>query len=135
MRGFTPYHFFKCTLFQLYYWRARYFPRRAIGKSGKGFTLIETIIYLGLFALVMSGIIVSAYALVETAGRNQAKAVLQEEKDFLVAKINYALAGVDPTHTITASGSSFSATKYGGQTEKLCLVGTSMKLLENSGTC
>ena len=52
-----------------------------------GFTLIETVVYLGLFAILFSGGIAADYNVLETSGKNQSKAMIQEEGDFLIAKM------------------------------------------------
>ena len=56
-------------------------------KNQLGFTLIEVLIYLALFGLVFSGLFVSAFAVIENIGRNDAQIMVQEEGDFLLAKI------------------------------------------------
>src|SRR6185503_14666830 len=95
--------------------------------SKRGFTLIETIVYLALFSILMTGIISSVYLLFENGDRNQTKAMLQEEKEYLLGKINWSLSGVQ---TVTPS-SSFSANtlnvvKYDGSPVTLALSGTNM---------
>ena len=50
----------------------------------RGFTLIETIVYLGLFAIVMTGLVATSYGYFGNIGRNETKAILQEEKDFIL---------------------------------------------------
>src|SRR4051794_9129495 len=75
----------------------------------RGFTLIETLIYLALFALIITGIVSAAYMLFETGDRNQAKSMLQDEKDFLSARIDYALVG---TKVASVAGTSLTAVKY-----------------------
>lgn len=69
-------------------------------KIHQGFTLIEVIIYLGLFGLVMGGMVMSAYNMFELAGRTQTKTSLTAEGNFLLAKINWALIGLDPINGI-----------------------------------
>lgn len=59
----------------------------------RGFTLIETLVYLALFALIIGGFVAASYMLFETSDRNQTKAMMQEEENFLIGKINYALSG------------------------------------------
>ena len=63
-------------------------------KSGAGFTLIETLVYLALFSFLMTGIIVVVYSIFESTDRNQTKIMVQEEGNFLVAKISWALSAV-----------------------------------------
>lgn len=62
-------------------------------KKQRGFTIIETLIYLALYAIMITGIVSAAYLLFASGDRNQAKAELQEEKNYIIAKINYALSG------------------------------------------
>ncbi len=99
----------------------------------RGFTIIETLIYLALFALIIGGFIVSVYALFASGDRNQTKDMLQEEKNFLVAKINWAMSGAQTISSPSAgtSGSILSLTKYDGSTETIALAGTDMKLNGN----
>lgn len=70
----------------------------------KGFTLIEIMVYLGLFAIIFGGAIAAAYSVFETNGHNLTKIMVQEEGDFLIAKINWALSGVSSV-TLPAAGS------------------------------
>lgn len=92
----------------------------------RGFTLIESLIYIALFAILIIGIVLSAFALFESSDRNQTKAMLQEEKDFLTAKINWALSGVNAVSapSANASGSTLDVTKYDNAHVKVYLSGT-----------
>lgn len=67
--------------------------------KSSGFTLIETIIYIALFAILMSGAVVAAYSLLEGGGRNVTAIGIQEEGTFLSRKINWALAGASDVST------------------------------------
>ncbi len=68
-------------------------------KTQRGVTLIELVVYIALFSLIIGGAIVTAYQIFESSGRSQTHAMLQEEGNFLLAKINWTLSGVQ---TITA---------------------------------
>jgi prepilin-type N-terminal cleavage/methylation domain-containing protein len=99
----------------------------------KGFTLIEALVYIALFAIIMTGLASAAWLLFETSDRNQTKAMLQEERDFLLGKVGWALNNAS---SATSGGSSLTVTKYDGSTVRVCLSGTDMKYLEGlSGTC
>jgi Tfp pilus assembly protein PilE len=89
----------------------------------RGFTIIETLVYLALFALLLGGIVSASFLLMESSGRNQTKAMMQEEKDFLVAKINEAMSGAQSVSTpsANASAASLAVTKYGGTTAAISL--------------
>jgi len=52
-----------------------------------GFTLIEVLIYLALIGLLFSGLLVSAFAIIENIGRGDTQIMVLEEGVFLLAKI------------------------------------------------
>src|SRR3989344_174072 len=83
-------------------------------KKQSGFTIVETLIYLGLFAIVMTGIIVAAYNMFELSGRTQTKAMLTAEGNFLLGKVNWVMSGVQTVSLPTSgnSGSTLSVTKW-----------------------
>ena len=62
-------------------------------KKSHGFTLIETIIYLALFAIVIGGGMVATYQIIQATDANYNHVVLQEEANFLLRKIDWALTG------------------------------------------
>jgi len=66
---------------------------KTMSHNQQGFTLIETLIYLGLFTIIMVGVVAVAYSTFEANGRLQTKTLIQEEGDFLLAKLNWALTG------------------------------------------
>lgn len=53
----------------------------------RGFTLIETTLYLAIFALVIGGISVAAHLLFESSGTLQARAMLLQEGQFVLTTI------------------------------------------------
>lgn len=65
----------------------------------KGFTLIEVIVYLALFAILMAGSLETAFNLFESGGHNAAKAMLAEEGSFVIAKIQWQLSGATAVTT------------------------------------
>lgn len=100
--------------------------------NNRGFTLIETLVYLALFALIIGGFVAAAYMLFETSDRNQTKAMMQEEANFLVGKLNWVMSGVDSSYAITPSAntsdSTLTVTKYDGSTFTVFRSGSSMQL-------
>ena len=83
-------------------------------RNQKGFTLIEVIIYLALFSMLFGGIVLAAYNVIDSSGRSQVKAMIQEEGDFLVSKINWVLSGVqsvsEPSTTSTSCDTGVAST-------------------------
>ena len=59
----------------------------------RGFTLIETLIYLALFAIVIGGGMVAAYQIIQSTEAGNNHVVMEEEANFLLRKINWAMTG------------------------------------------
>lgn len=59
----------------------------------KGFTLIETLIYIGLMTMVMGGGVVTAFYLMQTSEINRTALNSEVEAEFLLRKIDWALTG------------------------------------------
>lgn len=84
-------------------------------EMNKGFTLTETIIYVALFALIITGTLSSVYGILEANVRNQNKVMVQEEGAFILGKIDWALTGISSVGvdlagkilTVTKSNPSF----------------------------
>jgi prepilin-type N-terminal cleavage/methylation domain-containing protein len=60
-------------------------------KKRNGFTLVEVLVYLALFGLVFSGLLVGAFAVIGNIGRNDAQIMAQYEGNFILAKIEREL--------------------------------------------
>lgn len=98
--------------------------------KNSGFTLIETLVYLGLFSMLIGGALVAAFGIFESNGRNQTKAIVQAEGQFLAAKIDWVLSGVKSIDQPPAGspGSLLSVTKYGGETVKVSISGPDVEI-------
>ena len=86
--------------------------------KNNAFTLIETLVYLALFAILMGGAVAVAYTVFESAGRNQTRETLQQEGDFLIGKIEWVLSGLQRDQITSPSldspqSSILQVTKYG----------------------
>lgn len=79
-------------------------------KHTAGFTLIETMVYLGLFSIIIGGGLVTTYQIIQSSQSVQNKILLQEEGNFLLAKINWTLTGIKTINQVTAT--TLSVTKY-----------------------
>lgn len=100
----------------------------------RGFTLIETSIYIALFGLLMTGAVVAAYNLLEGSSRAQTRTMLQEEGAFVHGKIEWALRGADTVSTpaSNAVAASLTVSTYDGTTITIDRAGTDMRLDEGS---
>lgn len=66
-------------------------PNVTSKKPISGFTLIETIIYVGLFGIMFTGIFISIYPFFTGAERLSRNVAAEGETAFILAKIQYAL--------------------------------------------
>jgi prepilin-type N-terminal cleavage/methylation domain-containing protein len=82
-------------------------------RKNRGFTLMETMIYIALFGIIMSGAVVGTYNLLEGGDRNVASAGVQEEGTFLIRKISWALSGGTAV-SISGGGSNMTIARGGG---------------------
>lgn len=97
----------------------------------KGFTLIETVIYIALLGGLLTGALIASADLIESAGTSNAHATLQDEGSFVLRKLEWAFSGAK-TINIPASGSSASLriTKYDGTQVDVCLSGGKVRMHE-----
>ncbi|MDP2788457.1 MAG: prepilin-type N-terminal cleavage/methylation domain-containing protein [bacterium] len=70
--------------------------------KNRGFTLIEMTIYTALFSIMMGGLVVTAYQLIESTSDLGQKVAIQEEMNFISKKIDWALTGVSNINTPTS---------------------------------
>jgi prepilin-type N-terminal cleavage/methylation domain-containing protein len=63
--------------------------------NNHGFTLLESLIYIALFGILMSGALAGIAALTESANRNDTQALLEDEGTFLLGKIDYEVASTN----------------------------------------
>ncbi len=100
----------------------------------KGFTLVEVIIYLALFSLLMGTAFVTAYQLISDSGRLSVKNTTQEEGNFVMRKINWALTGVETIITPTAGTTpDLEVEKYDGNNITIERIGTKIWMEEDAG--
>lgn len=63
-----------------------------------GFTLLEVIIYMSLFSIMMGGLITITFQLIQSSEKTYMKGVIEEEINFVIKKIDWAL--VDASNII-----------------------------------
>lgn len=73
------------------------------GKNMRGFTLIETLIYSALLSLTIGLTLGAVYQLVEGSEDLREKVVREEEANFVMRKLSWALTGANTINT-PASG-------------------------------
>lgn len=85
-----------------------------LSRIPKGFTLIEALVYLALFSILMGGAAIAAYNLFDSAVKVGTRTMLQEEGDFMIAKIDWVLSGAKAVTAPAAgvTGSSLTVAKW-----------------------
>lgn len=89
----------------------------------RGFTLIETMIYLAIFSLVIGGVTVAAHLLFESSGKIQARAMLLQEEQFVMTTIERLVqdASSISVPAIGQSGTTLTLASYGGDSNTVRL--------------
>ena len=67
-----------------------------------GFTLIEVLIYSALFSLMMVGMLGGVYMVIQSANQSNARLLVDDEANFVLRKMNWALTGVSSINVPTA---------------------------------
>lgn len=83
-------------------------------ESSAGFTLLETLLYSVIFAVMLSFTVMSFYQILGSHGQNRAKLIVQNEANFFMQKIAWAFSGAEAINQFSASSGtlSFSINKY-----------------------
>lgn len=102
-------------------------------KNSAGFTLIETLVYIALFTIVIGGGMVGAYGIIEGTDRTSSKTILEQDANFILRKVDWALTGLD---TINSSGASLSVNKkdFASNPIVFSLSGTNITIKKGSNT-
>ncbi len=95
----------------------------------RGFTLIETVIYIALLGLIMSGAVMMSYQLLQGSGSTSARSTVQDEGGFVLRKLSWALSGATD---ISGGGSALTVTRADGNTTYLRLNGNVIEIRENA---
>src|SRR3989344_4301766 len=97
-----------------------------------GFTLIETIMYIGLLAVLMTGAVAASYEIIQSSSLTSSRNQVQEESGFVLRKISWALIGMQ-SYTLPST-SELVLTKYDGTTVGIKRSGSAIVIQENGGT-
>jgi len=73
--------------------------------KNRGFTLIETMIYIALFSILIGTGFVTAFQLIDSSDKLSTKTVTAEEGNFVSRKIDWVFTGLDATNPPTIGGS------------------------------
>lgn len=79
-----------------------------VKQLSSGFTLIESLLYVALFAVIIGGGMVGAYQIIESTNNLNSKTVIEQEGEFIVKKINWAITGANSL-TVNGAGNELTA--------------------------
>ncbi len=96
-----------------------------------GFTLIETLVYLALYAVIILGMLTAAYSLLEFNAHNETAAMVAEEGDYLLAKINTAISGAASIRSPADSGTTLSVIDTDGLATTIEADSSGIRIQEN----
>lgn len=68
-----------------------------------GMTLIEIVIYSALFSIIIGGGMIATYEIISSTDNGANRVVLQEEANFLLRKISWALTGATNINIISTT--------------------------------
>src|SRR3989338_6879023 len=96
----------------------------------RGFTLLETVIYIALLTLIMGGTLAATYELLSGQSRASGHNTTQEEGGFVLGKFAWAMGQI-VTITTPSSGTTqnLDIETVSGQVE-LCLTGAAILMRE-----
>ncbi|HEY9586208.1 MAG TPA: prepilin-type N-terminal cleavage/methylation domain-containing protein [Candidatus Paceibacterota bacterium] len=83
-------------------------------RKSDGFTLIEIVIYTGLFSLVMALVLTAFFQIYGSQSQNQERIEVDSEANFIMQKIFWALSGAQTINqpALSATSSVLSVNKY-----------------------
>ena len=100
--------------------------------TGRGFTLIETLVYLALYALMFSGALAAVYTVIESSARDATSAVIEEEGEYLLAKIDGESAQAREITSSLGTSTSLSLVGTDGTDAEFTKCGTGLCLRDGS---
>jgi hypothetical protein len=91
--------------------------------SQTGFTLIETLLYIGLFVFIMGAIVMTTYNMIAASDKTQYRSLIHNEAQFVIRKLNWLL---NDATSVSISGSTLTVITPSGN-HILALVGSKIQ--------
>lgn len=100
----------------------------------RGFTLIETVIYIALLGFIMSGTLLAVYTMMSNSSALSADTQVADEGHFVIAKLDWALGGIQSISSPSSGiGTFLSITRTDGTNVKVYLNGSVIEMSEDGG--
>lgn len=101
----------------------------------KGFTLIETVIYIALFGFIMGSVLLSVYSMVQSGDQFSNRTNATNEGTFVMAKLDWTLRSLASVTTPSSGyGTSLSATRSDGTQVDVRLSNGVIEMRVNGGS-
>ena len=101
----------------------------------KGFTLIESIVYIALLGFLMSGVLLSVFSISQNSSLFTAKTTSSDEGAFVIGKLNWAFSDLDSITTPTSGyGQSLTIVRNDGTQVDVRLSGGVLQMKVGSGS-
>ncbi len=95
-------------------------------RYSQGITLIETLIYTGLFSVLITSVVLSAWNFIKSSESIDQRTIVQEEGSFLLRKFRWAMASAQEVSFL--SEERMVIRRYDGLQVDLCLDGDVVKM-------
>lgn len=100
----------------------------------RGFTLIETLVYIALLSFLVTGALATIYGIVESGAITSDTTVVHDEGTFVLRKVEWALASATSISSpASGSGSFLAVTQTDGTTINVRLSGDTIEMREDTG--
>jgi hypothetical protein len=107
---------------------------RGSPQAHAGFTLIETLIYLGLYTILIGGMLAAVYSMIESDAHNETVAMLEEEGDYLIGKIDWVLSDTATVQAPFSSGGTLTVTRFDGSSASISVLGASLRVRDGGAS-
>jgi type II secretory pathway pseudopilin PulG len=94
-----------------------------------GFTLIEAVVYIALFSILMAGVLLSTYQIFQASGSLANKTTAQEEGNFVLRKLDWALSGAS---SVVPAANALTVSRYDGNTVDFRLNNGAVEMRESA---
>jgi hypothetical protein len=98
----------------------------------RGFTLIESIIYMALLAFIMTSVLTTVYLLMQGGASLEAKTATQDEGNFVMRKLDWVFGNMQDISAQPAYSNSLVFGQYGGSTVNVRLNAGKIEMYESN---
>ena len=105
---------------------------KKLKKYARGFTLLETVVYIALLGFILTGAVASSYKLVSNSSKIDASNNITEEGSFFIKKLSWTLSGANTIAAPNGWGNALMVTRYDGIVVEIRQNAGAIEMRENS---